>query len=105
MAFADICQKLTEMVMGSYPPKFIIKVGMKASFLVIRRGLLSENQAAEPRPSASHVPLGGITFSAQTPYLVSHFSCFRFLSFLAALCFSSSLNFSFAANSEINVKH
>ena len=41
--------------MGGFPPKFIIKVGMR-QLSVIRRGHLSENRAADPRPFASHVP-------------------------------------------------
>ena len=39
--------------MGGFPLKFIIKMGMTASF---GRGYLSEKRAADPRPSTSHVP-------------------------------------------------
>ena len=57
MGFPEIGKQLSKM--GSFPPKFIIKMGMTATVL-IRRGQLSEDRAADPRPSASHVtPPGG----------------------------------------------
>ena len=47
--------------MGRFPPKFVMKVGIK-EVSVIRRGYLSENRAADPRPSASPVPPPGLIY-------------------------------------------
>ena len=52
--FPDIGKIFSKM--GSFPPKFIIKVGMTATVGNYRQR--SENREADPRPFVSHAPPG-----------------------------------------------